>query len=607
MGKMKVSSRLGIGFGLVLSLLCLFSALGFYAGSELNVRLSNIVQVNNAELNLANEMKFSVLNRALVIRNIPLLTDAAQVSRQISLVDQEAAIYRDAHEKLGRLFRETEATEREHTLFSQTERDEAAVLPVWANVISLVRANDMAAAIRVINDQGARPRQIWTTRLDELSEFESSLNDQAAAEAIAIYSRLRLATWIAVTLALSIGICAALLIARSVLRQLGGEPADAQDMARQIAQGDLLQGIKIKEGDTSSLMASLELMRQRLSVIVAGIKAASESIATAAGEIAQGNVDLSQRTEEQAASLEETAASMEQLTSTVRQNSENARQGNALALNASQSAASGGDVVQKVVSTMGDISASSTRVSEIISVIEGIAFQTNILALNAAVEAARAGEQGRGFAVVASEVCMLAQRSGTAAKEIKELIVRSVDHVNAGVSSVQEAGVTMSEVVRSIKRVTDIMGEVASASSEQSTGIDQVNIAVAQMDEVTQQNAALVEQASAAAQAMSEQARSLREAVAIFCVDEHLDGEHGASGSGTVVQVAATKTEFAGRVATKTALTNGSRKRASLKGQDAAWQSFQFRARMPFRSGHPRSRLIVTLRCAPNQCDPLEC
>ncbi|MBI0331778.1 methyl-accepting chemotaxis protein [Burkholderia plantarii] len=574
MKKMTVSFRLGIGFGLVLSLLCLISALGFYAESELNLRLSNIVQVNNAELNLANQMKFSVLNRALIIRHIPSLTDADQVSRQISLVDQEAGIYHDAHEKLGRLFRETETTEREHTLFSQAERDEAAVLPAWANVISLVRANDAAAAIKVINEQAAQPRQVWTSRLDELADFESRLNDQAAAEAATIYSRLRLATWIAVTLALSVGACAAVLIARSILRQLGGEPAEAQDMARQIAQGNLLQGIKITEGDTSSLMASLELMRQRLSSIVAGIKGAAESIAVAAGEIAQGNVDLSQRTEEQAASLEETAASMEQLTSTVRQNSENARQGNALAANASQAAASGGDVVQKVVSTMGDISASSTRVSEIISVIEGIAFQTNILALNAAVEAARAGEQGRGFAVVASEVRALAQRSGAAAKEIKELIVHSMNHVDAGVSSVQEAGVTMGEVVRSIQRVTDIMGEVASASGEQSAGIEQVNIAVAQMDEVTQQNAALVEQASAAAQAMSEQARSLREAVAIFRVGEPVGGEPGASGA--VVQVAAPKAGFAGRAVMKPALTNGPRKRALLTGPvaDTAWRTF---------------------------------
>jgi methyl-accepting chemotaxis protein len=239
----------------------------------------------------------------------------------------------------------------------------------------------------------------------------------------------------------------------------------------------------------------------------------------AAGEIAQGNQDLSQRTEEQAASLQETAASMEELTSTVRNNTDNARQGSTLASAASATAASGGEVVQQVVATMQDISSSSTKVTEIISVIEGIAFQTNILALNAAVEAARAGEDGRGFAVVAGEVRTLAQRSATAAKEIKDLIEASVSHVTNGSLLVENAGQTMGEVVRSVKQVTDIMGEIASASSEQTKGIEQVNVAVTQMDEVTQQNAALVEQATAAAQAMSDQAESLRAAVSIFRVD----------------------------------------------------------------------------------------
>jgi methyl-accepting chemotaxis protein len=260
-------------------------------------------------------------------------------------------------------------------------------------------------------------------------------------------------------------------------------------------------------------------MRRQLSGVVARIKTSAESISVAAGEIAQGNVDLSQRTEEQAASLEETAASMEELTSTVRLNTENALQASSLAASASDTAAEGGEVVDRVVSTMRDISDSSSKVAEIISVIEGIAFQTNILALNAAVEAARAGEQGRGFAVVAGEVRTLAQRSATAAREIKELIGSSVEHVNAGSSLVLDAGKTMDELVRSVKRVTDIMGEIASASNEQSTGIEQVNVAVGQMDEVTQQNAALVEQASAAAQAMAEQANSLRRAVAVFKVD----------------------------------------------------------------------------------------
>jgi methyl-accepting chemotaxis protein len=326
-------------------------------------------------------------------------------------------------------------------------------------------------------------------------------------------------TWILVVLALAIGSLATFLITRSILKQLGGEPARAQEVASRIAAGDLTVRLHLKQGDTTSLMASLESMRARLGDMVAGIKASAESIAVAASEIAQGNVDLSQRTEEQAASLEETAASMEQLTSTVRQNTDNARKGSVLAANASGTAAAGGDVVSKVVSTMEDISSSSLRVADIITVIEGIAFQTNILALNAAVEAARAGEQGRGFAVVAGEVRTLAQRSATAAKEIKDLITASVEHVGNGSRLVREAGSTMNDVVRSVQQVTDIMEEVASASTEQSTGIEQVNVAVSQMDEVTQQNAALVEEASASAQALADQAGVLRQAVSVFRIE----------------------------------------------------------------------------------------
>jgi len=314
---------------------------------------------------------------------------------------------------------------------------------------------------------------------------------------------------------------------RGILRSLGGEPSYAAEIANRIANNDLTAVVKTAPDDGSSLLFSMKRMQEHLTQTIGTIKVLADSIATATHQIAAGNQDLSQRTEEQAASLEETASSMEQLTSTVTQNADNARQANQLAAQAAQVAEHGGTVVSRVVETMQGINASSDRISNIVGIIEGIAFQTNILALNAAVEAARAGEQGRGFAVVASEVRSLAQRSSTAAKEIKELIHDSVERVQAGASHVQEAGAKMSEITGEISRVTDIMGEITAASQEQSKGIGQINLAVTQMDEVTQQNAALVEQAAAAASSLESQATDLKTAVSMFRLNASCDADVG--------------------------------------------------------------------------------
>ena len=305
-------------------------------------------------------------------------------------------------------------------------------------------------------------------------------------------------------------------IHRFVTRPLGGEPAAATDAANRIAAGDLTVDVQVKGGDNSSLLYAMKHMQHNLSDIIGRINQAADTITVGAKEVAAGNADLSQRTEEQASSLEETASSMEELTSTVKQNAENARQANQLAAGASDVAVKGGTVVGQVVTTMSSINESSKKIVDIISVIDGIAFQTNILALNAAVEAARAGEQGRGFAVVATEVRTLAQRSAAAAKEIKQLIGDSVHKVEDGTKLVDQAGKTMDEIVSSVKRVTDIMAEISAASQEQSSGIEQVNQAVTQMDGVTQQNAALVEEAAAAAESMQEQAQNLTQAVSAF-------------------------------------------------------------------------------------------
>jgi methyl-accepting chemotaxis protein len=307
-----------------------------------------------------------------------------------------------------------------------------------------------------------------------------------------------------------------LLISRSLLQQLGGEPSYAAAVTQRIAAGDLSADIELKHHDESSLLHGLKTMRDSVADIVGRVRQGSESVATASAEIAQGNHDLSARTESQASALEETAASMEELGSTVKQNADNAKQANQLAQSASTVAVQGGEVVAQVVDTMKGINDSSRKINDIISVIDGIAFQTNILALNAAVEAARAGEQGRGFAVVAGEVRSLAGRSAEAAKEIKTLITESVERVEQGTALVDQAGSTMTEVVSSIRRVTDIMGEISAASSEQSQGVAQVGEAVTQMDQTTQQNAALVEEMAAAASSLKSQAQDLVQTVAVF-------------------------------------------------------------------------------------------
>jgi methyl-accepting chemotaxis protein len=363
--------------------------------------------------------------------------------------------------------------------------------------------------------------------LNALVASEKRLAQESYASAGAAFKELVVELVAILVLALAASVAIAAFMSRMIVRAL----KHAIGLAGRIAAGDLTAEVKVVGRDeTADLLRALKDMNESLRKIVAEVRGGTDSITTASAEIAQGNTDLSQRTEEQASSLEETASSMEELTSTVRQNADNARQANQLAASASEVAVKGGNVVGEVVGTMSAINEASKKIVDIIGVIDGIAFQTNILALNAAVEAARAGEQGRGFAVVASEVRSLAQRSAAAAKEIKELIGNSVDKVDAGTKLVDAAGKTMEEIVVSVKRVTDIMAEITAASQEQSSGIEQVNKAIAQMDEVTQQNSALVEEASAAAQSMKEQAALLAQAVAVFRLEQHAQGHDDAAG-----------------------------------------------------------------------------
>ncbi|RFP09335.1 methyl-accepting chemotaxis protein [Duganella sp. BJB488] len=355
--------------------------------------------------------------------------------------------------------------------------------------------------------------------INKLVESATKRNEVDEADAKVTLSKSISAMLVILLCAVSLVAIFFLLISRSLMRQLGGEPKYAASIAASIAAGDLAVAIDTKPNDTASLLVAIKAMRDSLVLTVGQIRRGTDMIVTASGQIATGNLELSSRTVQQASSLETTASSMEEMTSTVKQNADNARQANQLAISASEVALKGGAVVSQVVDTMESINASSKKIVDIIGVIDSIAFQTNILALNAAVEAARAGEQGRGFAVVASEVRNLAQRSAAAAKEIKTLIGDSVDKVEVGTRLVDQAGATMRAIVVSIGSVTDIMAEITAASQEQTSGIEQINQAITQMDQATQQNAALVEAAAAAAGSLQDQACGLAQVVSVFAIE----------------------------------------------------------------------------------------
>ncbi|WP_413721296.1 methyl-accepting chemotaxis protein [Sodalis sp. RH23] len=383
-------------------------------------------------------------------------------------------------------------------------------------MIAAMSENDVTGAIRISGDTSRKYRTQLMADLATMVDREVGGSQEAARQAargydIAKYSLMGLSLF-----ALLISGLLATVISRNLWRQLGGEPAYATSIMRKIAAGNLTTGIKLSAKDSSSLLAALNAMSQQLRDTISGIISGSESISVASGQIAQGNTDLSQRTEEQAASLIQTSANMQQLTQTVHHNADNAKEASELAVATSRTATQGGKIVAEMLTHMRDISQSSKKIVNIIAVIEGIAFQTNLLALNAAVEAARAGTQGKGFAVVASEVRTLAQKSADAAKEIKSLIEGTVDKISAGSERADNASKAMTEIVDSVDKVAAIIHEIATASNEQHMGIQEVGQAVAQMDQVTQQNAALVEQAAAAARSLTEQGQELRRAVSFF-------------------------------------------------------------------------------------------
>ena len=528
-----IGKRLAIGFGSVLVFMVVLAVLAIHRVGQIDDILTRINDVNSVKQRYAINFRGSVHDRSIAVRDVVLAASAEAAKPHVALIRKLDENYQKSAAPLDALFAERkDLLPEERQALEAIKAVEHRAQPLIAQVIALRQADNVPEAAALLDKQAASAFVDWLASVNRLIDLEEKLNNDAAKEARVLSGSFL--AWMTVLLAIAVGagILAAWTISRGLLRRLGGQPEYAASIAGAIAGGDLSVPIALRPDDDTSLLYAMKGMRDSLVTIVSEVRAGTMTIANASTEITTGNHDLSRRSERQAGTLEETASSMEELTGTVRQNADNARQANTLAESASKVAQRGGAVVAQVVQTMASINASSKQIAEIIGVIDGIAFQTNILALNAAVEAARAGEQGRGFAVVASEVRNLAQRSAAAAKEIKGLIGDSVAKVDDGAKLVDEAGSTMEEIVTSVKRVTDIMAEISLASQEQSAGIEQVNQAIGQMDETTQQNATLVEQAGTAASALQEEAGNLARLVSIFKLDAAGASAHQPSAGG---------------------------------------------------------------------------
>ena len=512
---MKIWARLASGFGVVALLIVIKSSVALWETSHLHRDFRAVVYDQYPKISELHAIK-DLLGINEVALNSMLHhqddSDSAGVAKEAAMVQQ-------TRQQISGLLKQLEGqitTDRGKAVLEALKETRAKYIAVQNRYMDAVTAGRTQDARSLLLQDFPTARASYHQALDNVIAYQNQLMDASITRAADAVRSIQIAILLGTSIALIISVFMALWIIRSITRPIG----QAVQVANAVAAGKLNNSIKIHGSDeTAQLLQALKSMQQGLVQVVSKVREGSESVATASEQIAHGNQDLSSRTESQASALQQTAASMEELNSTVRQNADNAQQANQLALSASAVAAEGGEVVADVVRIMREINDSSTRIADIIGVIDSIAFQTNILALNAAVEAARAGEQGRGFAVVATEVRSLAGRAAQAAREIKDLIGISVDRVESGTSLADQAGKTMAEVVNAIQRVTDIMGEISAASSEQSQGVAQVGEAVTQMDRVTQQNAALVEEMAAAASSLSMQAQELVVAVEVFQLD----------------------------------------------------------------------------------------
>ncbi|SFM65078.1 methyl-accepting chemotaxis protein [Rugamonas rubra] len=504
-----IGQRLGLSFALILLMLALSAALSYVKLQQLDDDIVRTNQDRYPKIVLAHTIKDELNETARNMRNMLLMSAPEQLAAEAANMAESSAVVARSIISLDKAI----VLPQGRAIMATIQVQRGDFIAQRGEFLRLVEASDKAAAQQLLLER-VRPAQMkYFAALDQLIALQSALMEASGKESTAAAATTE-ALLIGLTLAaLLVGAVLAVLATRSITRPLARAVAAAQ----RVAAGDLSGTIVVDSRDeTGQLLQALQDMNVKLHGIVGQVRGGTETIASAAGQIAAGNLDLSVRTEQQAGALEETASSMEQLTATVRQNAGNARQANSLALAASEAARQGGEMVGQVVATMGAINQSSRKIADIIGVIDSIAFQTNILALNAAVEAARAGEQGRGFAVVATEVRNLAQRSAAAAKDIKSLIDTSSAQVDAGGSLVERAGSGMQAIAADIGRVTEVMAEILAATREQSAGIEQINEAITQMDQVTQQNAALVEEAAAATAAMRQQADELSETVGVF-------------------------------------------------------------------------------------------